>query len=62
MKHSSVALIIGSVIGIGHYQALFLISVLVICERFNQYCKKCNNNVISCDYIIINYFYDTHNY
>ena len=31
--------IIGSVIGIGHYWPLFLISVLVIFERCNRYCK-----------------------
>ena len=56
------ALIIGLVIGIGHYQPLFLVLVSVISGRCNQYCKKCTNNVISCDYSIINCFYDTHNY
>ena len=56
---NSDAPIIGSVIGIGHYWPLFLVSVSVISDR---YCNKCTNNVISCDYSIINCFYDTHNY
>ena len=60
--NTSDAPIIGSVIGIGHYRPLCLILVSVISERFNRYCKKCTNNVISCDYSIINCFYDTHNY
>ena len=48
---------------IGHYQSLFLVLVLDISERCNQYCKKCINNVISSEYNIINYcFHDNHNY
>ena len=47
---------------IGHYQPLFLVLVLDISERYNQYCKKCINNVISSDYNIINCFHDKHNY
>ena len=57
--HTNDAPIIGSVIGIGHYRPLCLILVLVISER---YCKTCTNNVISCDYSIIDCFHDTHNY
>ena len=53
--------IIGSVIGISDYRPLFLVSVSVIYERCNRYCKKCTNNVISCDYSIINCLCDTHN-
>ena len=41
--------IIGLVIGIGHYRPLFLVSVSVIYETCNRYCKKCTNNVISGD-------------
>ena len=59
---SSNAPIIASVDSISHYWPLFLASVSVISERCNRYCNKCTNNVISCDYNIINYFYDTHNY
>ena len=61
---TSDVLIIGSVIGISqtHYWSLFLVLVSVISGRCNRYCKKCINNVISCDYDIINGFYDTHNY
>ena len=40
-----------------HNQPLFLVSD--ISERFNGYCKKCINDVISCDHSI---FYDNHNY
>ena len=47
---------------IGHYQPLFLVLVLDISERCNQYCKKSINNVISSDYNIINCFHDKHNY
>ena len=36
-----------------------LISDSAISERCNRYCKKCTNNVISCDYSIINGIYDT---
>ena len=52
--------IMGSVIGIGHYWPLFLVSV--ISEQCNRYCKKCTNYVISCDCSINNCLYDTHNY
>ena len=31
-------------------------------EKKKRYCNKCTNNVISCDYNIVNRFYDTHNY
>ena len=54
--------IIRSVISIGHYRPLFLLSVSVLSERCNWYCNKCTNNVISCDYNIINCFHDTHKY
>ena len=37
------AAIIGSVIVIGHYWPLFLVSVSVISEGCNQYCIKCIN-------------------
>ena len=56
------ALIIRLVIDIGHYWSLFLVSVSVISERCNRYCNKCTNNVISCEYSIINCFYDNHNH
>ena len=53
---------IESLIDISNYWPLFLVSISVISEQCNQYCKKCTNNVISSDYSIINCFYDTHNY
>ena len=56
---SSHGLIFGLVVGIIHQWLLFLVSVSVISERCNQYCT---NNVIFCDYNIVNRFYDTHKY
>ena len=53
--------IIGLVIGVSHYQPLFLVFVSVISERCNQYCNKCTNNN-NCDYSITNCFNDTHNF
>ena len=44
--------IIGSVISIVHYQPLFLLSVLVISERCNGYCKKCTSIVIIASLIV----------